>query len=136
MIFKMLIFSILLVPFLTGRNNSINNFNNDFRKPQPTNKEKIARAIVNNLATGDFEAATVEFTDTLKRQLTPAMMRGPWMNLVAQAGAFTAILSAQENQTESYNQVVVFCKFENGNAVVQVIFNQEEKVTGVFLKPV
>jgi hypothetical protein len=137
MTFRIFIFSILFTPFLNSENNNNHNSGYPFSdKINQSNKERIARAIVINMSNQDFEAATAEFTDTLKKQLTPYMLRGPWMSMVANAGAFTAIISTEGQRVEGVDQVVVLCQFENGSAVVQVIFNMEEKVTRMYLKPV
>ena len=136
MAFKLIIFSVLFIPFLISQKNSnYNNSTSTFSAIRQSNKERIARAIVINMSNQNFEDARSDFSDSLKARMKPGMLAGPWTSMVTNAGAFVAILSAEENRVEGTAQVVVVCKFENAGAVVQVMFNEDEKVTALYLKP-
>lgn len=137
MTFKIVIISVLFIPFLISQKNYNNkNSTATFPEKKQSNKERIARAIVINMSNQNFEDARSDFSDSLKARMKPGMLAGPWTSMVTNAGAFEAILSAEENRVEGTAQVVVFCKFINANAVVEVMFNENEKVTALYLKPV
>jgi hypothetical protein len=137
MAFKLIIISVLFIPCLIGQKNY--NYNNSaatFSTIRQSNKERIARSIVMSMSNQNFEDARSDFSDSLKARMKPGMLAGPWASMVNNAGTFKAILSAEENRVDGAAQVVVFCQFENANAVVQVLFNDDEKVTALYMKPV
>lgn len=137
MTFKILFFSILITPFLISQKNVCdNNATETFSTVSQSNKERIARAIVISMSNQNFEDARTNFSDSLKFRMQPGMLAQPWMAIVTQAGAFTTIVSAEEQNVEGTAQVVVLCQFENANAVMEVMFNDEEQVTALYLKPV
>jgi hypothetical protein len=136
MTIKLFAFVLLLVPFWLFEPNTIPEEVYTFAEVNQSNKERIARAIVISMSNQDFEEARADFSDSLKLRMKPGMLVGPWMAVVNNAGAFKAILSAEEQNVEGIAQVVVFCQFENANVVVQVMFDEAEKVTALYLKPV
>lgn len=136
MTIKLFAFSLLLVPFWFFERNTVPEDVNTLPEINQSNKERIARAIVINMSNQDFEDARVDFSDSLKLRMKPGMLEGPWMAVVTNAGAFKTIVSAEEQNVEGIAQVVVLCQFENANAVMQVMFNEDEKVTALYLKPV
>jgi hypothetical protein len=136
MTIKLFAFSLLLVPFWFFERNTVPEDVYTLPEINQSNKERIARAMVINMSNQNFEDARTDFSDSLKLRMKPGMLEGPWMAVINNAGAFKAILSAEEQNVEGIAQVVVFCQFENANAVVQVMFNDDEKVSALYLKPV
>lgn len=136
MTIKLFAFALLLVPFWFFARNTNPEDVYTLSKINQSNKERIARLIVMNMSNQNFEDARSDFSDSLKLRMKPGMLEGPWMAVVTQAGAFKVIVSAEEQRVEGIAQVVVLCQFENANAVVQVMFNDDEKVSALYLKPV
>lgn len=95
----------------------------------------ISREIVNNMVNEDFEKVQVEFTSTLKEQLSPQVMSQSWTSVLLQIGEFEKILSVSEKVVNDYIVVVSRCKFKRENASIEVTFNAEDKVIGLFFKP-
>lgn len=98
-------------------------------------REEIARKIVKNMVDDKFEDARVAFAYSLKQGLSAQQMQQAWSGLLVQIGEFQNVISATDAQTQGYNQILVRCKFARENATVEVTFNEDNKVIGLYLKP-
>lgn len=98
-------------------------------------REEIARKIVKNMVDDNFEEARVDFAFSLKQGLNAQQMQQAWSSLLVQIGEFQNVISATDAQVQGYNQILVRCKFARENATVEVTFNEDNKVIGLYLKP-
>jgi uncharacterized protein DUF3887 len=96
---------------------------------------RIANAIADNLSRKNYEDVRKDFTNSLKEKLNADMIGQGWENLLAQNGAFSKIMTTSKSTENGYTIVKVRCQFEKENANVEVTFNDDNKVIGLFLKP-
>jgi dienelactone hydrolase len=104
-------------------------------KSEPDRRTEIARKMVNDMASGDFDKATESFDDTMKRVIPASKLKDVWDSVTKQVGAFQ---KATEDRTESirqYKAVFVTCEFQNGPLDVKVVFGTDGKITGLFFAP-
>ena len=99
------------------------------------NIETISREILDNLVKADYAAVRTNFHSTLRDQLSVQQIRDAWTNLTASVGKFKEIMTVKESTVNNYRQINIRCKFENDNATLQVTFNENEKVVGIYLIP-
>ncbi|MDO8683243.1 MAG: DUF3887 domain-containing protein [Armatimonadota bacterium] len=102
--------------------------------PTPT-ITKIAESIVDSMAKGDFASVTTEFNATMKSQLPALELGEVWTQVTTQAGPFKARTGTREAQEQGYNVVYVTCQFEKSNIDIKVVFDNDKKVTGLFMVP-
>jgi hypothetical protein len=102
-----------------------------------TNKvqSKIATEIANNLVALKYSAVQKDFGTLLKNSLTTDQLRQAWESVIAQFGPFEKILSQTPLTYQGYKVMKLRCKFANDNASIEVTFNDENKVIGLFIKP-
>lgn len=130
---------ILLLSFLftiSTKNQSFLKYHINFISVYQDDVEsKISKEIATNLSEKKYEDVRKDFSNGLKNNLSTDMIAKGWENLVAQNGAFTEIISATKTNVQGYDVIKVRCKFEKENANVEVTFNDDKKVIGLFLKP-
>jgi hypothetical protein len=68
-------------------------------------------------------------------QLSTQNIKDAWLNTTNIVGEFEKILSTRTAVSQGYNQVISRCKFEKDKMNVEVIFNEDDKVLGLWLKP-
>ncbi len=130
----LLILALFSLSFFTNRYNSLSLANSEFAFHQDAQKQ-IANDIAENLSKKQYENVQKEFANGLKSQLTPDMIGKGWENLLSQAGDFVKILSTTSTTIRNFPVVKVRCQFKNDNANIEVTFNDDNKVIGLFLKP-
>jgi dienelactone hydrolase len=104
-------------------------------KPETDKRTEIARKMVSDMASGDFDKATESFDDTMKRVIPATKLKEVWDGVTKQVGPFQ---KATEDRTEAirqYKAVFVTCEFQNGPLDVKVVFSPEGKITGLFFAP-
>jgi hypothetical protein len=107
-----------------------------YQNSAPVSKRaEISRNIVNNMVNDKWEEARVDFSYPLKQSLTTQQMQQSWSALLVQIGEFKKITTITEREMQGYNQSVVRCEFARENFSVEITFNAEDKVIGIYLKP-
>ncbi len=95
----------------------------------------LAKTFVDQMAQGDFAAATANFDTTMKTAMPEAKLKETWQQLVAQVGAFQQQTGTYTTEQLSYKIVFVTCRFEKADIDVQVTFNSQNQISGLFFKP-
>ncbi len=99
-----------------------------------TAQESAAVAIVDALASGDMAAATKDFDATMRQSITTAQITEVWASVIAQDGPYTGQTAINSRQEQGYDVVRVICQFERGTKTVQVSFDSDLKVAGLFIQ--
>lgn len=94
-----------------------------------------AQAFVGQLNSGDFAGAVARFDNTMKSAMPEAKLKEVWQQLAGQSGAFQAQLGTRTSESQGYRIVFVTCQFEKAVVDVQVVFNAQEQIAGLFFKP-
>jgi hypothetical protein len=97
-------------------------------------REKISSQIVTGLAAKDYKAVRKDFAKTMLDALSENKIKNDWEALLIKIGSFQKVLSSQEETSKGYNIVKKRCQFSEQNASVQVTFNDENKVIGLYFK--
>lgn len=102
---------------------------------EPPNLEERARALVTALAKDDFNAASKDFDDTMKKGLPPDKLGDAWKGTVKLVGAFKKQGAATAEKPDKYDVVWVACEFEKATWYTKVVFDDKGRITGLLFTP-
>lgn len=95
----------------------------------------IARALITQLADGDFKSAVANFDETMSKQLSADKMEATWKQITASVGAFQSQGQAQTAKQEPYDIIIIPCTFANAVLDAKVVLNAQHQVSGLFFTP-
>ena len=102
---------------------------------QETKRLDIARALVSEMAAGQFEKAIEPFDPIMKHALPADKLKEVWDGLTKQYGPFQRATAATTEKVQQYEVVYVTCEFQKGTLDAKVVFTQKNEVTGLFFIP-
>jgi dienelactone hydrolase len=94
-----------------------------------------AKTFVNQLATGDYKAATATFTQDMLNVFGPDKMEETWLAVIKQVGAFQQQIGTHTEQVTDYDIVYVSTDFENGSLDIKIVFSRQGKIAGLYFVP-
>jgi hypothetical protein len=103
--------------------------------PGLAREDVIADRIVEELATGQFEAAVTEFADQLRQSLPAARIGKIWASITGKLGPFERRSPPRRRNKTRLVQIRIGCKFERGLAQVDVNFDGDGRVAGLWIYP-
>jgi hypothetical protein len=102
---------------------------------QADDPETIAQALVDNLISGDFEAAVAHFDATMLAALPADALEQTWNSIITQVGAYQEQLGTQTQQVEGYTIVVITLQFEQMAIDAQISIGETGEVAGLYFSP-
>lgn len=102
---------------------------------KPTDIEKQAKAFLDLLAQGEFAKATKDFDATMQKALPADKLEATWKYQIGQAGAFQKQLGTRLEKKGKYEIVHVNCQFAKHNLDVNVVFDSDHHIAGLFFLP-
>jgi len=93
---------------------------------------KIANGIIEAFAKKDYDSVSTNFHSSLKQTLPKEKLREFWQKISAQMGKYVSIISTTHHIREGYNIVTLLCKFEKDNSNMELTFNQDNQVIGLY----
>jgi len=96
----------------------------------------LAERMVESLAVNDFQWSGTYFDETMKKHLTPDMLKGTWYGLLKQTGKLQSKRVDRIQKVADFDVVFVDCQFEKGRLETKVVFNAQKKIAGLFFLPV
>lgn len=103
--------------------------------PAPSGREAQARAFVAALAKGDFEAASKDFDDTVKKALPKDKLQDLWKILQEQVGEFESQGRARSEKQDDYEIIYITCEFKKNALDIRLAFNKQGKIAGLTFRP-
>jgi dienelactone hydrolase len=94
-----------------------------------------ARAFLDALSRGDFEAAVKDFDATMMDVSGPDKLAEFWKQVPERLGAFQRQTVARRDQLGDYEVALVSCEFEKVTLDARVIFDKEKKIAGFQFVP-
>jgi hypothetical protein len=91
--------------------------------------------LVDLMVKEDFEGASKNFNDTMKKQLTEAKFKESWQGVLKQNGAFKNRLEDVVKREEPFDVVYMKCEFEKATLDIKVVFDKEKKISGLSFNP-
>lgn len=99
------------------------------------NYEPAARAFVEEMAAGRFDAAMARLDETMTRVMPLAKLTETWQAVTGQVGEYREVLSARQVEVQGYQAVLLTTKFEKTNLIVRVVFDTQGRISGLFFAP-
>lgn len=100
--------------------------------PDAASLEKIATDWVYQVVAGGFEQAAKSFDAAVSKQFNAAKLMEVWSAVIAQVGMFKNIKGTKTNPYGAYTLVFVTCNFDKAALDVQLSFDAEKKIAGLF----
>lgn len=90
-----------------------------------------SKTIVALLSKADFTTAHSYFSEEFKSQFPLEQLQKTWETINSQVGKF----QRQSDVLSDKNPIVITCEFENLNLDVQISFDKENKINGLYFAP-
>jgi dienelactone hydrolase len=97
--------------------------------------KETAKALVQALAAGDFQAAARDFDDAMRKALPGDSLEKLWKDLTAKVGPFQEERGLSTDKIDKFDVVYVSCHFEKADLDVRVVLNAERQVSGLQFVP-
>jgi pimeloyl-ACP methyl ester carboxylesterase len=105
----------------------------------PAGPEGQAQQFIDTLAAGDFEKATADFDETMKRVMPAAKLKEMWDQLATQAGKFQKRRDSRLEQAKvkdvEYQFAWITCEFDKTALDAKVVFTKDGQITGLSFVP-
>ena len=92
-----------------------------------------AERFVASLARREFNKATEDFDQTMKKALPAERLGGIWRSLVAENGSFVSQIGVRTKSQGRFRSVFVSCRFEKAIVEFKVVFNESGRISGFWL---
>jgi uncharacterized protein len=102
---------------------------------QPSSRLDMAKALVAQMAAGQFDKAVEPFDGTMKRALPPDKLKEVWLGLTRQLGPLQRANETRTEKVKQYELVYVTCDFQHGKLDAKVVFSSDDKIAGLFFVP-
>jgi hypothetical protein len=97
--------------------------------------ESTARELLANFSAAHYDAAAKDFDAAMLAALPPEKLAAFATQLTAQAGRFKTIFDVKHVTQGGYRVVILVSDYERARLDVQVVFDAEGKIGGLFFKP-
>jgi dienelactone hydrolase len=94
-----------------------------------------ARALVAAFQKKDFVATGKDFDETMKEKMPRDKLEATWKAVIRQVGEMKKVTRTRTEKVKKYEVVFVTCAFAKMDLDVRVVFDKDEKVTGLFFSP-
>ncbi|OQY87725.1 MAG: hypothetical protein B6D39_12485 [Anaerolineae bacterium UTCFX2] len=98
--------------------------------------EQLARQFIDLLVQGRFEDAAANYDEAMLKALPPARLRSTWQDVISQYGAFQEIVEVKAAPADGYTAVNVQTRFEKALINIRVVYDQDQRVAGLFYTPI
>jgi pimeloyl-ACP methyl ester carboxylesterase len=96
---------------------------------------KAAASFVDLLDKGEFARATRDFDAAMLKALPAEELKKTWEKVIAQAGIYKKQMGSRHETANKYEIVYVTCEFAKMKLDARVVFDKEDKITGLFFAP-
>jgi dienelactone hydrolase len=97
--------------------------------------ESKTRSLILAASNGDFNLASQDFDETMKRALKPSALSTTWNAVQKQAGKLQAIVSVAPSKSGGHLSDEATCAFEHANLIVRVTYNDDDTIGGLHILP-
>lgn len=95
----------------------------------------VAKQIVQKIASGQFDSVEAQYTAQMSAALAPGRLAGTWASVLEQEGSFDSVASATTSKIQTFDVVVLACKFQKGLIDIQIVLSPEGKLAGLHFAP-
>ncbi len=91
-----------------------------------------AKLVSQSMIQGDFDSVAAKFDKTMSKQLSPEALKEGFVTTLATLGEYVETVSAEGAVSDKYYVVTVIERFENKGMKVQVTYDTEGKISGLW----
>jgi len=102
---------------------------------KPAKLRVAGKAFIEAVVRGDYAAATKNFDDTMRKALPADKLQELWKTLNNKLGKFKAHGNIRVEKSGKYDVVLVTCQFEKLALDGRIVFDEKERITGLFFVP-
>ncbi len=96
---------------------------------------EVAVKFLDQLAAGNYQAATVGFTDAMKGAAPPEKLAEIWTGLQGQLGPYGKRAGVRTERQGPYDVVFATTEFERGTLDLKVVIDDAGRIAGFFIVP-
>ncbi len=96
---------------------------------------EFAEGLLELLVEEDFDSFAAHFDEQMSEALSVEQLAQTWQGLQIQVGKFKGKIEEQTLTQQGYDIVIFLCEFENANINIQLVFNEEREISGLFFRP-
>jgi dienelactone hydrolase len=93
------------------------------------------KQVLQEIVAGQFNQVEAQYDSGIAAALPPGKLAAGWAGLLEQEGFFDSVVSATTSKFQTYDVVVVVCKFEKGLIEAQITFTPEVRIAGLVFRP-
>ena len=97
--------------------------------------EVMAKEMIENLAAEDFKGAMKNFDDNMKKELSEDVLAKSWEEVIGKMGNYKKSYSLKSDIKNNYVILYMMSQFEKDTIEIQVTFDDEKKIAGLFFYP-
>jgi len=108
------------------------------QQQQPAAEDALivkARAFLEALNRGDFQAAAADFDENMMKVSGPEKLAEFWKQVPQQLGAFKKQTTARRDRLDPYDIALVTCEFEKTTLDARVVFDKAGRIAGFQFVP-
>lgn len=94
-----------------------------------------AEAVVTALNEKKYDAASADFTDEMKKVLSPDKLKTTWESVIGHFGAFQKMTGSRTETRDKFHIVYVTCQFEKGPLDIRLVYSTDKKLGGLQFVP-
>jgi uncharacterized protein len=102
---------------------------------QHADLQAAAKAFIEMMNRGEFDAAVKDFDATMTRVMPSAQLNKTWQMLTGQTGAFEKQLAVRAEPSGKYVAVVVTCQFAKAKLDARIVFDGDKHIAGLQILP-
>jgi len=97
-------------------------------------RDEITQNVIKNFVKKDYAKVQQDFSGTLKNKLSQQQLQDAWEGVIAEVGNYISVLKTTEYQSQGYNVVKKRLQFKIDNRNLEVTFNEDDKIIGLYFK--
>ena len=94
-----------------------------------------ARAVVNEIVSGQFDKVEARYNDRMKAALPPGKLGETWKQLLGQTGGFKNITADSAQAIQTFQVATLVCEFERTTLDAVISFDADGTLAGIRFRP-
>ena len=97
--------------------------------------EALSRDVAKELSARQYDKVEARFDATMAAAMPLEKLQSFWDAVLAQTGAFKAVIGVTSAELQGYHVVILACAFERAPLNLRLAFGKDSKIVGFFLLP-
>jgi hypothetical protein len=105
------------------------------KSQDPKGYKRTAKELVDNLIAEDYGAVRRNFSEQMKQTVSEEQIAQVWSSVVQQLGSYRSQGPPQLIKDQGFDAVVIRCQMERGAVTVEVVYDNQDKIGGLWVRP-